>query len=40
MDGDMQKIYKWFGHDETFVDWYAIQHPKIAKIYRKLGIEE
>lgn len=29
-----------FGHDETFVDWYAIQYPKIAKIYRKLGIEE
>ena len=29
-----------FGHDETFIDWYAIQYPKIAKIYKELGVEE
>lgn len=29
-----------FGHDETFVDWYAIQYPKIAEIYKELGVEE
>ena len=26
-----------FGHDETFVDWVAIQMPKIIKACRKLG---
>lgn len=25
------------GHDETFVDWVAIQFPKIAKTYAELG---
>lgn len=29
-----------FGHDETMVDWFAIQYPKIAELYRKLNIEE
>lgn len=27
-----------FGHDETTVDWYAIQSPKIHKVFEKLGI--
>lgn len=29
-----------FGHDETTVDWIAIQYPKIAKVFNKLGITE
>ena len=29
-----------FGHEETMVDWIAIQFPKIAKVYEKLGILE
>lgn len=36
----MQKIYKWIGQDETFVDWYAIQYPKIKELYKQLGIED
>ena len=27
-----------FGHDETAVDWFAIQSPKIFKVYSELGI--
>lgn len=27
-----------FGHDETTVDWFAIQSPKIYKVFEKLGI--
>ena len=27
-----------FGHDETTIDWYAIQSPKIHKVFEKLGI--
>lgn len=27
-----------FGHDETMVDWFAIQFPKILKIYTELAI--
>lgn len=27
-----------FGHEETMVDWLAIQFPKIAKVYEQLGI--
>lgn len=27
-----------FGHDETTVDWFAIQSPKIFKVFRKLNI--
>ena len=27
-----------FGHDETTVDWFAIQSPKIFKVYSELGI--
>lgn len=27
-----------FGHEETMIDWIAIQFPKIAKVYEKLGI--
>lgn len=29
-----------FGHDETTVDWIAIQYPKIAKVFDELGITE
>lgn len=28
-----------YGHDETSVDWFAIQYPKIAKIFKQLDIE-
>lgn len=27
-----------FGHEETMVDWIAIQFPKIHKVYEELGI--
>ncbi len=27
-----------YGHDETFVDWVAIQFPKIMVAYSKLGV--
>lgn len=26
------------GHDETYVDWFAVQFPKIAKVFSDLGI--
>ena len=29
-----------FGHDETMVDWFAIQYPKIKQVFLQLGIEE
>lgn len=29
-----------FGHDETTIDWFAIQYPKIAKVFDKLEISE
>lgn len=28
-----------YGHDETTIDWFAIQYPKIAKIFKQLDIE-
>ena len=27
-----------FGHDETMVDWFAIQSPKIFKVFQELEI--
>lgn len=27
-----------FGHDETTIDWFAIQSPKIFKAFKELGI--
>lgn len=27
-----------FGHDETTVDWFAIQFPKIVKVFEELKI--
>lgn len=27
-----------FGHDETMIDWVAIQFPKLLKIYQELNI--
>ena len=30
--------YNHFGHEETIVDWFAIQSPKIFKVYEELGI--
>ena len=35
-----RKYINEFGHDETFVDWYAIQYPKIKELYKQLGIED
>ena len=32
--------HKPIGVEETFVDWYALQYPKIKKIYEKLDVEE
>ncbi len=32
--------HKPYGHEETMVDWIAIQYPKIKKVFEKLGIEE
>lgn len=29
---------KEFGHDETMVDWFAIQFPKILKVFEELDI--
>lgn len=29
-----------FGHEETMVDWIAIQFPKILKVFDDLGITE
>ncbi len=26
-----------FGHDETFVDWVAVQYPKMLKVFKKVG---
>ena len=28
------------GHDETFVDWFAAQFPKIKAVFEYLGCEE
>lgn len=27
-----------FGHDETTIDWIAIQYPKMKKVFKKLKI--
>ena len=27
-----------FGHDETYVDWFASQFPKILAVYKELEI--
>lgn len=27
-----------YGHEETTVDWFAIQYPKIKKVFDELGI--
>lgn len=29
-----------FGHDETFIDWFAIQYPKIKAVFEELDIEK
>ena len=28
---------KQFGHEETMVDWIAIQFPKIYEVYKEVG---
>lgn len=28
-----------YGHDETTVDWIALQYPKISEAFKSLGIE-
>ena len=30
--------YKQFGHEETIVDWFAIQSTKIFKVFKELDI--
>ena len=30
--------YKQYGHEETMVDWIAIQFPKILKVFKELDI--
>ena len=32
--------HKPFGHDETMVDWLAIQWPKIKHVFRIMDIED
>lgn len=29
--------HRQFGHDETLVDWFAIQFPKIMKAFEEIG---
>lgn len=29
-----------FGHDEVMVDWFAVQFPKIMKVYKEVGCIE
>jgi hypothetical protein len=29
--------YKQFGHEETIVDWFAIQYPKIEEAFKSVG---
>lgn len=29
--------YQKYGHEETTVDWFAIQFPKILRVYTELG---
>ena len=37
--GDFEKLMKkQFGHEETIVDWFAIQFPKIMKVFKELEI--
>lgn len=26
-----------FGYDETFIDWVAVQYPKMLKVFKKAG---
>lgn len=28
-----------YGHDETYVDWFAIQFPKIQAAFREAGVD-
>lgn len=28
------------GHDETYVDWFASQYPKISSVFQKAGCAE
>lgn len=28
------------GHDETYVDWFAAQFPKIAAVFKEAGCDE
>lgn len=32
--------HKPFGQDETMIDWFAIQYPKIKKIFKLMDIED
>ena len=29
--------YRQFGHDETTVDWFAIQFPKMLEVFKQVG---
>ncbi|MBQ8982698.1 MAG: hypothetical protein IJ079_03840 [Lachnospiraceae bacterium] len=32
--------HKSMGHEETLIDWFAIQYPKLRKIYQELECED
>lgn len=34
LDGNWQHAEQ-FGHDETVIDWFAIQYPKIQKAFEE-----
>lgn len=38
LQANWEHIQKW-GHDETTVDWFAIQFPKIQKVFAKVGCD-
>lgn len=39
LQSNWQHQEQW-GHDETTVDWFAIQYPKISKVFKEMRIEE
>lgn len=39
LQGNFEHCTKW-GHEETMVDWIAIQFPKIYKVYKELNIDD
>jgi hypothetical protein len=39
LDANSNKAYSW-AENEEMVDWFAIQSPKIMKVFKELKIEE